>query len=118
MLFMKPQFFILKNIYIILVLFCVIDVLISGCTSTKGTISEKRILTGTIKIVGNEPFTRLALQAADGKTYILECPKRTRALLTQHQGYQATVEYDSIRQSFEGTALRVTQAQIRQTAKD
>jgi hypothetical protein len=115
---MKLQFFILQNIFIVLVLFSAMGVLISGCSGSKGTISENETMTGTIKVVGNEPFTRLALQTAEGKTYILECQKETRALLLQHQGYQATVEYDSVRQSFEGTTLRVTQAQIRQTAKD
>jgi hypothetical protein len=110
--------FALKNIFIIHVLFCVIAILPTGCTSSKETVSKQATLTGNIKVIGNEPFTHLALQTAEGKTYILECTKETRASLLQHQGYQTTVEYDSVHQSFEGTTLHVIQAKIHQTIKD
>lgn len=115
---MKLQFFILQNIFIVLVLFSAMGVLISGCSGSKGTISENETMTGTIKVVGNEPFTRLALQTSEGKTYILECQKEARALLLQHQGYQVTIEYNNVRHTFDGTTVHVTQATLHSTAKD
>jgi hypothetical protein len=115
---MKSSLLKFKTIPLVLALFCIISVLISGCASSKDALTENGAITGMLKVVGNEPFTRLALQAADGKTYILECSKELRGLLLQHQGYQTTVEYDSVRQSFEGTTLHVIQAKIHQTIKD
>jgi hypothetical protein len=81
-----------------------------GCTISKETASEKKTFTGTLKVVGNEPFTSLALQTSTGKTFILQCPSNLRRILLNHQGYQTTVWYDSVKQTLSGHTLHIIDA--------
>jgi hypothetical protein len=99
----------MKNKLNILIIFFVVS-LFAGCTTTKEMTAEKKAFTGTLKVVGNEPFTSLALQTSAGKTYILQCPSNLRRILLNHQGYQTTVWYDSVKQTLNGHALYIIDA--------
>lgn len=71
---------------------------------------DDKKVSGTVKVIGNEPFTSLALQTAEGKTYVLQCSSNLRTVLLNHQGYQTTVWYDSVKQVLNGKALHVIEA--------
>ncbi len=93
----------------ILIIFFIVSSF-AGCTTTKEMTAGKKVFTGSIKVIGNEPFTSLALQTSTGKTYILQCPSNIRRALLSHQGYQTTVWYDSVKQTLSGQALHVIDA--------
>jgi hypothetical protein len=64
-------------------------------------------LTGVLFVTGNEPFTKLGLQTADGTMYILKCTKEIESGLRTKQGKIVTVYYDGMEQIPQGQALKV-----------
>ncbi len=69
-------------------------------------------LVGTIWVIGNEPFTRLALKTADDTMVVLLCPPAVEANLRSHQGQTARVFYAGEDRVPEGRAVRVTEADL------
>jgi predicted component of type VI protein secretion system len=104
------------RVFMLMLLFVIILLILCGCTTSKETANEKNELTGMLKVIGNEPFTKLALQTLAGKTYILQCPLTIQSALLKHQGYRTTVRYDSLKQTFEGQALHIIDADTAFTA--
>ena len=100
---------VMKNFLNIFIFVFVVS-LLAGCTTTKEMTRDKNMVTGSLKVIGNEPFTSLALQTSTGKTYILQCPADLRRILLNHQGYQTTVWYDSVKQMLNGQALHLIDA--------
>ena len=49
-------------------------------------------ITGVIRLVGNEPFSRLVVSADDGKTYIIDEDAPARKTLHSRQGQRARME--------------------------
>jgi hypothetical protein len=54
---------------------------------------ERLVVEGTVNLVGNEPFARLALRAADGKVFFLppQMDDRRRELLNRTVRIEGTV---------------------------
>jgi hypothetical protein len=69
--------------------------------ATKGTIQ------GTIYVIGNEPFTSLAVQDSEGRMYRLSTSTETRQRLLALQGRKVIVEYSKIDTTAEGITLSV-----------
>jgi hypothetical protein len=44
------------------------------------------VVTGTLRLVGNEPFTRLVVSSAEGRDYIIDEAAPERKSLHSHQG--------------------------------
>lgn len=62
---------------------------------------------GIIRVVGNEPFTQLAVNL-DGKTvYTLECTKEVKSELMKNQGKVYEIVYKEIKETNEGVTLVV-----------
>jgi hypothetical protein len=49
-------------------------------------------ITGTLRLVGSDPFSRLVLSADDGKNYIIDEASPERGTLRSHQGRRIRME--------------------------
>ena len=86
-----------KQIFLLLSLI-LSAVYISACSCNCGKSSaESNTVHGYIAVVGNEPFTKLAIQTDDNKTYILQCSKELHDELWKHQGGFYEVQYGDSR---------------------
>jgi hypothetical protein len=65
---------------------------------------------GTIYVTGNEPFTRLALQAEDGNRYILKCEKDLEETLGRSQGKKYALQFSVLEVLPEGMVITVISA--------
>ena len=85
-------------------------ILLSGCGSSRETFDPPRAMTGQIMVVGNEPFTRLAVHLGNQKVYLISCDENTRRLLLSNQGRIAKLVYNEIRETERGEELEVLSA--------
>jgi hypothetical protein len=83
-----------------------------ACSQTGGREEAGSIVVGTIQIIGNEPFTRVAIESASGQTYILKCQKEVEDLLRNNQGKLARVHFRDIEHDSRGTAVSVLRAEL------
>ena len=67
----------------------------AACASTKDTSGMKELV-GQVVVVGNEPFTNLALQVNPSLSYILECNRKIRETLLGSQGKWVKIYYDNV----------------------
>lgn len=58
-----------------------------GCSSSKGS------LEGTICMIGNDPFTEIAIQTDSITVYRIEASKEIKEVLIENQGRQAKIIY-------------------------
>jgi len=75
----------LKNILLITA-FGILPLIISSCCGCKKISAEEKIVKGYITVVGNEPFSKLAVKTNDDKVYILKCNKEMEDFLYRQQG--------------------------------
>jgi len=85
-------------------------VLLSGCASSQSTLVPPQTLTGQILVVGNEPFTRLAVSVEHEKVYLIQCDESTRQILMSHQGKIAILTYSEIYETKSGEEINVLRA--------
>ena len=76
----QKQFFL-----IIIFIFCIVDISSFGKKET-----GEQILIGQLKLVGNEPFSKLVIQTKDKKNYIL--PKEYKKQYRKRVGQQIEVK--------------------------
>ena len=90
----------MKNLalVILLVLFFV------GCETSSEV--ELRTVTGIVKIIGNEPFAKPALECS-GKYYILESTPRNIEVFFKYQHHFFEINYYVCYQTYEGTVIKV-----------
>ncbi len=82
-------------------------VIIYGCSCGCGSSNQDNVVKGYIAVVGNEPFTKLAIQSDDNKTYILQCSDELHKELMQHQGSRYYIQYGDSRKEGDRTILVV-----------
>jgi hypothetical protein len=87
--------------------------LVVACGSSRTVIDPPATVTGQIMLVGNEPFTHLALIVDPRKSYLIECDSTTKQLLLSNQGRLANLVYNEIRKTDRGEELNVLSATIR-----
>jgi hypothetical protein len=95
----------------------VIAVLLAGgwllsCASSKPATTQPQTLVGQVFVIGNEPFTKLALKAEDGQTYVLVGAKEVETMLLQHQGQIVQILTTGAEETSEGKIWRVIQAEV------
>ncbi|MCL6100541.1 MAG: hypothetical protein M1391_18440 [Bacteroidetes bacterium] len=73
--------------------------------------SQSNSVKGYIAVVGNEPFTKLAIQTDDNKTYILQCSKELHDELWKQQGRFYVIQYGDMRKE-EGMDVLVVEKVI------
>lgn len=79
------------------VLLLAITVLTYGCCNCGKNIAEGSAVSGKIIIIGNDPFTKLAIQTDDEKVYILECSEELRKELWNKQGDLYLVSFSDLK---------------------
>ena len=82
-----------------------------SCRASQHALEQPQTYVGQIYVIGNEPFTQLTLKLADGRTYLLDCPKEIEMSLLQLQGQAVRVTGKTGAQKPEGQSLLVMQAQ-------
>jgi uncharacterized protein YcfL len=102
----------MKSRKIITLIYLLPLLIISGCSSSKNNVQAMNNLIGEVEIVGNEPFTNLALRVDSAKIYILKCDNKTRDLLEKNQGKMVKIYYKSIDKSQRPNILIVDNAVI------
>jgi hypothetical protein len=80
-------------------------VLALACAAQRATIE------GSIIVVGNEPFTSVAIQTSKGAVYRVSAPPRLEQRLRQVQGMKILAEYSRIDSTAEGMRIVITKFQ-------
>jgi len=83
-----------------------------SCRSSQHSFAQPQIFVGQIYVIGNEPFTKLALKVEDGRTYTLDCDKEVATMLLQHQGQNVKLIAKAAAKRPEGHSLQVIQAEV------
>ncbi len=65
---------------------------VAGCCNCG--VQKENTITGVITVIGNEPFAKLAVKTAEGKFFVLDCPKEVEEKLYKKQGVKFILEYD------------------------
>jgi hypothetical protein len=65
---------------------------------------------GRIAVVGNEPFTRLAIIVDDSKVYILDCSEELKKELLKKQGWQYAIQFSGSRKELGSDVIAVEKA--------
>ena len=95
----------LKSISLALIYILFVCFLINSCSAD--TVLSKGFIDGQIMIVGNEPFTKLAVYVDTNHSYILECTEKLKNKLWEKQGVYLRVYFDAHLQGPEGIKLVV-----------
>ena len=90
-----------------LFLICTSIILLESCSCGCGSNNEDNVVRGYIAVVGNEPFTKLAVQTDDNKTYLLQCSKELHNELWQNQGSRYYIQYGDSKKEGDMTILVV-----------
>jgi|WetSurMetagenome_2_1015567.scaffolds.fasta_scaffold937256_1 hypothetical protein len=83
-----------------------------SCSNSKWAVGEERVIEGRVYIIGNEPFTRLAINQGMGTQYILLCSKESEAMLRNNQGKYVKIRAQGAEMMPEGFAVKVIDATI------
>jgi hypothetical protein len=95
--------------FVSIVVFVLPGLLLTDCRQSREveTSSSSRILRGTIYVIGNEPFTALAIQDSLGRMHRIHGPKHLEDLLLQRQGKPATVTIVGTTQHADGAVAEI-----------
>jgi len=85
--------------------------LLLSCRAAQHALEQPQTYVGQIYVIGNEPFTKLALKLTDGRTYVLDCTKEVEMSLLQLQGQAVRVTGKIGAKKPEGQSLQVMQAE-------
>jgi hypothetical protein len=97
----------LRLVFIIMILPALL--LPNGCSSHKET--TRGTIQGTVFVVGNEPFTTLAVEVSQGKMYRIASSADIRQHLLALQGKKVELQYSSVDTTAEGIMLQVERFQ-------
>jgi len=101
------------NFFKIIILLSLISAqMILGCASSKAKKDNLKNITGRIEVVGNEPFTHLALRVNSAEIYILKCSAANKKLLESNQEKKAKIFYKTIDHSRKPNIITVERAII------
>ncbi len=81
--------------------------ILAGCSSSRTVFDVPKKIAGEIMVVGNEPFTRLAVRTRAGEVYLISCDDKMEQTLLSHQGKIAEVAYNEIDEKRSGKEIKV-----------
>jgi ABC-type sulfate transport system substrate-binding protein len=84
----------------------------AGCASSKTVFNTPQQIIGEIMVIGNEPFTKLAVRVDGGKTYLINCSDELRKSLLSHQGKITEIFYNEIEKKNSGDEITVTKINL------
>ncbi len=97
-----------KKITLFLLSAIIIAAFFSGCSCNCGKSgSELNFVKGYITVVGNEPFTKLAIKTGDDKIYVLQCSKELKEDLWRKQGSLYYIFYGDFHKELGDTIIVV-----------
>jgi len=70
--------------------------------------TAQRTLKGTIYVIGNEPFTHLALQDSAGRMHRIKGPKAVEDVLYQRQGKPVVLTVVGTAEEAEGPVIQIS----------
>jgi hypothetical protein len=85
--------------------------LLYGCMGSTYELKAKYII-GKVVVVGNEPFTNIAVQTSPTNTLVLNCDIETKNFLLNNQGQTVRIFYDKIDDSATPKAIFVKKYEI------
>jgi hypothetical protein len=77
-----------------------------GCVVALACGSSGTII-GTIYVIGNEPFTQVAIQDSTGAIFRIETTKEIEQRLREMQGRKVTLEYSNVTTTEDGKIITV-----------
>jgi hypothetical protein len=83
----------------------------SACCNCGKNLDENNTVKGFITIIGNEPFTKLAIRTDENKTYILQVSKELKDELWKKQGSYYYIKYGDVKE-VEGISTLVVEKVI------
>ena len=83
----------------------------AGCSSSKSEGGTNEV-TGQIVVVGNEPFTHLAVKTSPSEVFILDCSKQIKDRLLNNQGKLVKIFFSSKDTTQKPPVLKVEKAKI------
>lgn len=84
----------MKNLNKLISAIILITLLCLSCCTGAKSILEVKYIVGEVVVVGNEPFTKLAVQTSPSTIVKLDCDDKTRDLLLQIQGKKVKIYYE------------------------
>ena len=97
-----------KNLRMLILTPIIIAASFNGCSCNCGKSgSELNYVKGYITVVGNEPFTKLAIMTDDNKVFLLQCSKELKDELWRKQGSFYYILYGDLRKEEGDTAIVV-----------
>jgi len=86
-------------------------ILFLSCAASSSTGNVKDLV-GQVVVVGNEPFTNLALQVNPSLNYIMDCKGEIRETLLGNQGKWVKIFYKKIEDKNNLKTIKVEKAEI------
>ncbi len=83
----------------------------SACCNCGKNLDENYTVKGIITVIGNEPFTKLAVRTDDNKIYVLQISKELKDELWKKQGNYYYVKFSDLREE-EGVSTLVVEKVI------
>jgi len=90
----------------------ILVVCLAGCSTSELSGDAMRIIVGKVYVIGNEPFTKLAVEMENKQVYVLECTKEMQAMLLAKQGQLVRVHFRTMKNVPEGKAVAVSEAEV------
>ena len=75
--------------------FFILALSVSSCFLWR-TVPAQRSMTGTMQVIGNHPFEKLALYTENGSVLVIRAPKQLCDEMMQLQGRTIVVQYTSL----------------------
>ena len=97
----------MKTLFISLVLLS----LLFGCVSSEGTVNPPKKISGISTMVGNEPFSRIAILVENSEVYLVEGSGIDIDLLKENQGKRFVVTYNNLRDSSNLSIIHIINAE-------
>ena len=85
---------------------------LAACASYESSGDEASVIVGKLYVIGNEPFTKLAVEMEGGTMYVLQCDKNVEEMLRKHQGEFAKIHFKRIEAVPEGKGVHVVHAEV------
>ena len=86
-----------RKLFLSLLTIFILILILSGCRDRPDEV--QKVLVGNVAVIGNVPFTQLALRV-DDETYILKCSKEIEDELWRMQGAKIIVYYTTITEQY------------------
>lgn len=94
---------------IVVIILLIGSLYVSACSCGCGK-TEDNVKKGFVTVIGNEPFTKLAIKTDDGKFYVLKSSKELSAELSKKQGSYYLIQYGELRTEDDNEVLIVEKA--------